>query len=336
MMHTQWREDFTTVVEGRATAYRSVAPGQFRTLMPFTNVIGNGGLLSTVGDWLIWNENLENPRVGGKAMVDQLQTRGRLNDGFVNEYAQGIIVTNYRGVREISHGGSTAGYQTFLARWPDPRLSVAVMCNTTGTNPSGYAHQVADLVLGDTLAARPAISKADVPVDDLRALAGVYRELKTDAIVRITFDEKTTAVRAGGTVLVPTGPGAFVAPEGARTFTVTAPASGGPRRITESDGRSTPRIWDAQAPFSPSASQLAEFAGEYVCPELQVTYTVYVEGNALKIRFRPAQRLTLAPAFPDGFEEGGDTFRFTRAASGRIDGFRVYAGRVWHLRFIRK
>jgi len=104
--------------------------------MPFTNVIGNGGLLSTVGDFLTWNANLDNPRVGGQAMVDHLQTRGRLNDGFLNEYALGLTVTDYRGVREVSHGGSTAGYQTFLARWPDEKLSVVVLCNTSGTNPA--------------------------------------------------------------------------------------------------------------------------------------------------------------------------------------------------------
>ena len=94
--------------------------------------------------------------------------------------------------------------------------------------------------------------------------------------------------------------------------------------------------WDAQPSFAPTAAQLAEFAGEYYCPELQVTYTAYVETGALKLRFRPVRRMTLTPAFPDGFEAAGDTVRFTRDAAGRIDGFRVYAGRVWHLKFVRK
>ena len=46
--------------------------------------------------------------------------------------------------------------------------------------------------------------------------------------------------------------------------------------------------------------------------------------------------MTLTPAFPDGFDAAGDTMRFTRDGAGRIDGFRVYAGRVWHLRFVKK
>lgn len=49
MSHTRWREDFRTVVLGRATAYAPAGDG-FIANMPLTNVYGNGGLLTTVGD----------------------------------------------------------------------------------------------------------------------------------------------------------------------------------------------------------------------------------------------------------------------------------------------
>ncbi len=94
MARTQWREDFTAIVPNRATAYRLMPDGTIRANMPFTNVIGNGGLLTTVGDLLLWNDNLDRPRVGGQDLVDRLQTRGKLNDGFENEYAQGLYVTH--------------------------------------------------------------------------------------------------------------------------------------------------------------------------------------------------------------------------------------------------
>src|SRR5215831_17983864 len=56
MTHTQWRDDFTRVVPNRATAY-SGSGIDFHQDMPFTNMIGNGGLLSTMGDLLKWEEN---------------------------------------------------------------------------------------------------------------------------------------------------------------------------------------------------------------------------------------------------------------------------------------
>ena len=56
MTHTSWRDDHTRIVKGRAIAYSE--PGrQFHNEMPFENVHGNGGLLTTVGDLLKWNEN---------------------------------------------------------------------------------------------------------------------------------------------------------------------------------------------------------------------------------------------------------------------------------------
>ena len=151
MTSTQWRVDHRQVVKGRATAYRQSRDRGVQTFMSITDVVGNGGLLTTVGDLLRWNANLDDPTVGGRALVDWLETRGRLNDGTENEYARGLTVTTYKGLREVSHGGSTAGYQTFLARFPDARLSVAVLCNTTGANPSALAHRVGDVFHGDRL-----------------------------------------------------------------------------------------------------------------------------------------------------------------------------------------
>jgi CubicO group peptidase (beta-lactamase class C family) len=76
MTRTQWREDFRKIVADRATAYGRSGDGTFSANMSFTNVIGNGGLLTTVGDLLIWNENLDHPRVGGRALIEELERRG--------------------------------------------------------------------------------------------------------------------------------------------------------------------------------------------------------------------------------------------------------------------
>ena len=338
MTHTQWRTDFTAIVENRATAYSRQADGSFRTNMPFTNVYGNGGLLTTVGDLLIWNENLDTPRAGWGAVVDQIQTRGRLNDGFVNEYAQGLSVTSYRGVREISHSGSTAGYQTFLTRFPDEHLSVAVLCNTSGFNPAAYAHQVADLYLGAKL--KEVVQATAVPVapEALQKLAGLYRDPHTDAVIRLVYDaDKKTIGPPGATGLVPTGAGRFSTQNGAITFTVDGSDRSGPTRLVQSDGRSRPVTWVAEAPFAPSPEQVASYAGDYYSDEIDTLYQVRVENGALVARFRPAMRVPLRAAFADGFEGDGNVLRFTReASSGRIDGFRVYAGRVRHLKFVRR
>lgn len=336
MIHTQWRDDFTEIVPDRATAYGRKSDGTFYTLMSFTDVIGNGGLLTTVGDLLIWNENLDNPRVGGRALIEQLETRGRLNDGFENEYAQGLVVTTYKGLREVSHGGSTAGYQTFLARFPEARLSIAVLSNVTASGPARLAHEVADIYLAGKLKEPAKPVAAVVPAETLKRYVGVYREPLTDAAMRVELDKDGKTLQISGQAVVPLSGTTFSAADGSRQAAFEPGPAGSPLRMRDSDGRSKPRLWEAVPPFAPKPADLEAYAGTYHSEEIDTTYTMYVDGGKLKVRFRPAQRFELTPVYADAFEGDGDVLRFTRDGSGRVDGFLVYAVRVRHLRFVRR
>jgi hypothetical protein len=303
--------------------------------MSFTDVIGNGGLLTTVGDLLVWNANFGDPRVGGKSMVDQLETRGKLNDGFENEYAQGLVVTTYKGLREISHGGSTAGYQTWLGRFPDERLSIAVLSNVSASGPARLAHEVADIYLAGKLKEPAKPVAVAVPAETLKRYAGVYREPLTDAALRIELDKDGKTLRIAGQRVIPLSPTTFTVDDSSRQAVFEPGAAGEPLRMRESDGRSKPRVWEATPPFAPTPADLGAFAGTYYSEEIDTTYTLYVEEGKLKARFRPAAKFELTPVYSDAFESEGDVLRFTRDSSGRVTGFLVYAGRVRHLRFAK-
>jgi CubicO group peptidase (beta-lactamase class C family) len=180
MTHTSWRDDFTRIVKHRAIAYARAADGYHQD-MPFENVHGNGGLLTTVGDLLRWNENFEKAIVGDAAFVKEEQTPGHFNDGTAHTYAFGLSVIRYRGVREVSHSGSTAGYQAFLVRYPDQHLSVAVLCNAGDAAATQYAHAVADAYLGSAEREPAAGGSRPTPTapfqpssDDLKKYAGRY------------------------------------------------------------------------------------------------------------------------------------------------------------------
>jgi hypothetical protein len=150
--------------------------------MPFENIHGNGGLLTTVGDLLKWNENFEHPIVGDAAFVAEQQTPGRFSDGRAHSYAFGLVIQPYRGVPEVSHSGSTAGYRAFLVRYPAQHVSVAVLCNAGDANATQFAHAVAELYMGRRFSepaatlsgSRPAPAAAFVPSADLSTYAGRY------------------------------------------------------------------------------------------------------------------------------------------------------------------
>ncbi len=119
MTHTRWRDDFRAVVPGRALAYGPKPGGGWEQETPIENIIGAGGMLSTVGDWLLWNENFTHAKVGGPEIVKAQQTPATLTGGKTIAYAAGLTVGSVDGLREVSHGGSTGGYRTWLGRYPD-------------------------------------------------------------------------------------------------------------------------------------------------------------------------------------------------------------------------
>jgi len=184
MMHTSWRDDFRRIVKGRAVAYQALPAGGYQQQMPFEDTYGHGGLLTTVGDLLKWNEALTRGALGAPLSAALAQP-ATLNDGKPIGYGRGLFVGSWRGTPELAHSGATAAYRAWLGRYPQERLSIALLCNSTDADTTALAHAVADLYLpahppaagaaADTggnaaLAAGP----IGAPVQNLGVFAGRY------------------------------------------------------------------------------------------------------------------------------------------------------------------
>lgn len=200
---TSWRDDYARIVQGRAIGY-SMSFGRFKQDMPFENVHGNGGLLTTVGDLLKWQAALTSGALKGAALADEQQTVMKLNDGRDLHYGLGVFRGVYKGVPEVYHSGATAGYRAFLTEYPSAKLTIAVLCNAGNAAPATFVRQVSDLYLGERAnanAPRPTLLpeaegplvgvKADATyrptADDLAAFAGTYdsAEVETQLIARV-------------------------------------------------------------------------------------------------------------------------------------------------------
>jgi CubicO group peptidase (beta-lactamase class C family) len=275
MTSTQWRDDFTRIVKARAQAYRAADDGSLRILMPFENVHGNGGLLTAVGDLLRWNENLTTGKVGGPEFIQKMQEQMRLNGGRQIQYAKGLVVSSYRGVREVSHGGSTAGYRAFLARYPAQNLSVALLCNIANVNPTSRAHEVADIFLEgapSVAAPRPAF---EIPPARLAALAGLYRNPRSMDVLRLSVDGRTLRT-AANVVLTPVSERVFRI--GSAGDEIRFSEDNGPARtvlLLTADGDTVPH--ERVNEFTPASARMAEFAGEYYNEVVEVTCAVSVQ-----------------------------------------------------------
>ena len=97
-----------------------------------------------------WAEGLETDVPLSAALRSQMWTRARLGDGTPAAardagYGLGWFLTRRAGQPVTEHGGSWQGFQSYIGRFPDQKLTVYAFSNLAGSDPGLIARAVASL-----------------------------------------------------------------------------------------------------------------------------------------------------------------------------------------------
>jgi CubicO group peptidase (beta-lactamase class C family) len=330
MSNSSIRDDYRRLVPGRAQGYsRDGNNAPWRLNMPIMNVYGNGGMLTTVGDWLKWNAALDAKTLGAP-FVEALETQGVLNDGRKISYALGLDVGNYKGIKEVTHSGGTAGYQTYLARFPEKKLSIAALCNGYPPSSGDIVYGIVDEIFGPfpAVAAPAAVAIAE---NELKKYVGTWRNEKTRNPNQIVLDKGELKINGGP--LRPVADGAFML--GDRKGKFTSNKDGVPEvlEIANTDGSTTRLLFEPE--WKPTAADLNDFAGEWYSDEAQSRILITVENGNVFLVLRPVARFQLRPVYKDAFNAQGYTMWFTRDKSGKITELHVGTSRMRDMLFER-
>ena len=335
MTHSSWRDDHTRVVKGRATGYDPAKDG-YVSDMDIEDIYGNCCLLTTVGDLLLWNENFRTAKAIGRTALDAMQQPATLASGTKIDYGFGLGIYDEPGHREVSHTGATAGYRAALSRKLDDDLSIAVLCNRGDAGAGGLLDKVAAVFV-------PVTPPSPKTTNEPASIIGLYRDLKTNAILRIVSRDNALHVSAS-----PKGSGPVLAPAGDMRFRI-----GRSTRELRFSGdevhlitlHKPEAVYRRVPEGKPSAADLAAYAGRYESDEAQATWVVTVDGGKLLVRIPPADSFSVEPTYVDGFSDDGDPLiHFTRDANGAIDGMDVKAdfsvvdgsARIERMHFVRR
>jgi len=266
-------------------------------------------------------------------LLKELQTQGVLNNGKTIEYALGLSISQYRGLPIVEHGGALFGYRTSILRFPQQKFSVICLCNLATANPDRLTKSVADIYLEGQLAPEPKAEKAAAGTQlDPKALAGSYREAESHSVYNVTADGGDLVLY--GEHLKPVGPGRYSL--GTTTEMQFDSPSGAEPRFIISLPDGNPRTFERIQPVTPTAEELAQYAGEYQSSELQATYKFAVKDGKLILSIGWQEPVTLEPTVRDEFESSvGVTLVFRRDGSGHITGCDLFAGRVRNIFFKR-
>jgi CubicO group peptidase (beta-lactamase class C family) len=338
MTHTHFHDDHTMVVPNRTSAYLPRKSGGWSVSIPVFDTYGATSLFTTAEDLLKWEQNFADAHVGSVALLARMQQEGTLNDGSPTGYALGLSVGKHRGVREVGHGGADAGYRADVERYPDQQLAVDALCNASNANPGALTRQVADLYLGRALAPEPSQARQagefSIPAATLASLAGVYRRETGDITRVVSHDGKLSLGDASGPELVPISAARFGV-RGVDAEVQFDSAADGSRTMLLRRGSAHPQAFRRMAPFTPTAAQLASFAGRYRSSELDTEFDIVAGDSTLTARERRPDSTVLRPLYTDAFRAASGVIEFSRDANGRVTGFVINAGRVRGLRFDR-
>lgn len=326
MNSTQWRDDYREIIPMRAIGYGKVGKTYY-TNMPFENVHGNGGLLTTSGDLLKWNAHWVNGMIGNANILDLQQEKGVLNNGTEIAYACGIFIQSRNAVREISHSGSTAGYRAWLAYYPGKKLSVVYLSNDGSVDPERVGDQLALILFGQSPAIKQDMNFSRVDREELEKKVGIYKNVNGFDITDIQLKDTVIALRNGPTL---------------KPFTADSFYLGGNSRVIFKDKMLLVRIgkeinyYQKRDVPAMDATALAEYTGTYTSIDADVELKITVKDGKLQIFRRPDTNIPLAYSFRDGFYAFNNSIlvEFTRKKN-KISGFQLSTTRAENIPFVK-
>lgn len=365
MVHTRFYDDRTLVLRGRVAAYSPREGGGGFRVDWSTNFekVGDGGLMSSVDDLLLWDQNFYDNKLGRGTLLRELQTRGVLNNGKTINYALGLELTDYRGFPVVEHGGALFGYRTELLRFPNQKFSVICLCNLATADPASKARQIADLYLASKfrksaqIAPKPSKGGSDAGQiggrgTDLRTFAGLYRDPLNRSFILVATQGHDLALRNAladptsplqpPTVLVSIAPNVFVDPKGSKYLFESLSSGVRMAWITASGAK---HEFDRIQPVQLTAVERSGYLGDYYSDELLATYRVQSINDKLSLTVERNEPIELRPTLRDEFRANlSGEFRepiviHFKRQGGKLTGFDLFAGSsdgVRNIEFIRK
>lgn len=325
MTHTQWRDNFRKIVPNRAVAYSKTASG-YEQQMPFENIHGHGGLLTTPADLMKWNTLLVTHAIGGDKMYADRIQRGVLKNGTTIHYAAGLSIGDFNGYKEISHSGATAGYRAWLAYYPDKKITVAILSNDSDGNVVNAGKKIAELLLGTPPVNSQTPSAVSLSEPELRKFTGTYRSIR--GIDFFTIEYKDNTLLSNGKAFMPIHRDTLYQ-NGLKWVYVK------PGRMLIKNAQDTSSYRKIN-PMNTSFQYSQALAGTYYSQEAETEFTITIKNNEVWINRKPETSYKLEPDFYDGFSgEEFELLEFKRDKKGNVTGFEISMNRAERIPFTK-
>lgn len=349
MNDTHFHNDHNRIVKNRASGYRPNRKGGYSISMTTLDMIGDGGIFTTVEDLAKWDASFYGSKTLNQSFWKKMTHVGTLNNGKKITYASGLDITTYKGLKIIQHGGSFVGYKAEMIRFPEAQFSVILLANRADANPTRMAYKIADLFLENEYktakstesinsdAEAVSLKPISLAKGELQGFEGEYWSPNKKISRKLeVINDTLNYVRGNGraTQMFPISNNKFQLIGPRVPIVIEVNASANPKEFTLKLPNEPIATFVAYTPLtSYSASDLDTYSGEYYCAELDVVYTLKTEEDGIMLYIKGNAVGSVEQVMKDLLSRNSRlTFEFNEAR----DMFRLSMARVKDLKFVKQ
>lgn len=293
--------------------------------------MGSSSLQTTIDDFSLWLQHLDSEEA--KDLIAKMQIVGKLTTEGPANYAYGVEIDRYYGLKRVSHDGSWASFNSYMAYFPDQHFSIAVFLNHENW-VEGFAREIIKIYLKDEFQGdreeasgydeiKPKIAK-DIKLD-LSRYTGIYYLEKYLSYLTIVEEKGQLYVEATGEdkqLMRAVSATRFWVDDYDASIYFNANESGDIESVTYHNSLCERRdLIPAKNPVD-----LSTYEGHYYSRELNTSYqVVFKEGQLYLSNLRNGQ-IPLEQIWKDGFINEtvyAPLVDFQRNVNGEIASFTV-------------
>lgn len=326
MKNTTYRVDNSSIVKNRAEGYVLSEESVYKKYPRIESCYGAGSLWSTVDDLAKWAQLLLYPDQNYQSLADFLLTTvDSTNESAISTYARGLNLDDYKGYQTIHHSGMTRGYRSNMITIPEIELAVIILANFEAVNPVEITYQIVDFFVPNVEEELVITEKYNHSLSELPKYEGGFQELNSCLKMEIVLKNDTLFAKSSlGRNAVP------LKSKSANSFCRMDDESVDYvfDQLNESDlliyFGGTPFYFKRATWAKLSEINLDNYLGEYYSKELDVTYTIYKNGDELFLAYPRNPKIKLIAGQKDEFGNGYRTnYSFYRNENEMIEGFKV-------------
>lgn len=328
------------VVENRSMGYEPSEDGGFKEVTDLGGAMGPGGIHTTMSDLQKWIDNLLDPKVGTKEMIEKLTTPFELNNGASTGYGLGLFSQEFKGLDYFHHGGADMAHRSMLMVFPEVEGAVVTQSNYAAFR-GDISQSIAEIFFEEYMdedapqeETAETEEKEEFVYDtaEFEPLTGRY-ELSVMPGFILTFSRDGDRIYTQATGqpeidIAATSDSTFnlVGVNAAITFHRNEDGSADSLTLHQNGNHIARKI-----EFDPTREELEEYTGRYFSDEIETLYTIVLEDSSLMLQhYQMEEDIKLIPGNIDSFGGGFPIAEvsFERNEAGEIIGFKASNGRA--------